>query len=137
MNALVAGFAEELAKTANLTEVVEHMMGRPGSPMRKAMARAAALGAGTTAVQTALQPHAAGEERHYLRNALAGAAAGAVTGRAFPGWFGRSQMIPELWSHFLFAFRDELVKVSSQEGENLGDVVGAEALGPISSAVKG
>jgi len=40
-------------------------------------------------------------------------------------------------THLLFGFRDELVKVSSQGGEDLGDVVGAEALGPISSAVKG
>jgi hypothetical protein len=35
---------------------------------------------------------------------------------------------------FLHAFADELVKVAS---ESLGDVVGAEALGPIPSVVKG
>jgi hypothetical protein len=95
MKVLVQSFAEELVKMANLTELVEHAIGRAGSPMRKAIARAAALGAGTTAVQTALQPHEAGEKPNYLRNTLAGAAAGAVTGRSFPGWFGRSQMVPE------------------------------------------
>lgn len=40
----------------------------------------------------------------------------------------------EVWLH---AFTDEICKVASSEGEGLGDVVGAEALGPISSAVKG
>jgi hypothetical protein len=38
-------------------------------------------------------------------------------------------------SPFTRAFGDELVKLSS--GESVGDVVGAESLGPIASAVKG
>jgi hypothetical protein len=37
---------------------------------------------------------------------------------------------------FLHGFADELVKLSS-DGESMGDVVAAEALGPIASAVKG
>jgi hypothetical protein len=37
---------------------------------------------------------------------------------------------------FVEGFRDELVKLST-ENDDLGDVVGAEALGPIASAVKG
>jgi hypothetical protein len=41
-------------------------------------------------------------------------------------------MIPSLRS-----FADELVKLSSGGGESFGDVVGAEAGGPIWSAVKG
>jgi hypothetical protein len=34
------------------------------------------------------------------------------------------------------AFAEELIKVAS-DGESLGDLVGAEALGPVASAVKG
>ncbi len=82
-------------KTADVAHAIERAIGGPGSPMRKALARAALLGAGTATVQSALGPHEEGEDRHILRNALGGAAAGAVTGRAFPGWFGRSAMKPE------------------------------------------
>lgn len=95
MKVLVRGFADELVKTAKLADVIEHAVGRPGSPLRTAIARASALGGLTTATQTLLGPHQPGEKSHVLRNTLAGAAAGAVTGRAFPGWFGRSQMRPE------------------------------------------
>jgi len=35
------------------------------------------------------------------------------------------------------AFAAELMKLSAEKPESLGDVVGAEALGPIASAVKG
>jgi len=91
----VAGFTEELLKTADLGGLVERALGAPGSPMRKAIARAALLGAGTTAVQAALQEKRPGEGRHLLRHALSGAAAGALTGRSFPGWFGKSQRVPE------------------------------------------
>lgn len=39
---------------------------------------------------------------------------------------------------FVHAFAEEVVKLSSQSGgESLGDVVGAEASGPLYSAVKG
>jgi hypothetical protein len=92
MGSLLRGFTDELVKTGGVTELVERAVGQPGSALRKAIARAAALGATTTATQTLVQPHEAGEKQHLLRNALAGAAAGAVTGRAFPGWFARSQM---------------------------------------------
>jgi hypothetical protein len=95
MRALISAFGEELMKTADMAHVVEQAIGGPGSPLRKALARAALLGAGTATVQSALGPRQEGEGRHILRNALAGAAAGAVTGRAFPGWFGRSAMKPE------------------------------------------
>ncbi len=92
MQVLLASFTEELIKTADLKGMIEHAIGGPGSPLRKAMGRAALLGAGTATAQAALGPHAPGEERHFIRNALAGAAAGAMAGRAFPGWFGRGQM---------------------------------------------
>ncbi len=92
MESLLRGFTDELVKTAGVTELVERAIGGPGSALRKAIARAAALGATTTATQTLVQPHDPREKQHLLRNALAGAAAGAVTGRAFPAWFARSQM---------------------------------------------
>jgi hypothetical protein len=38
---------------------------------------------------------------------------------------------------FIHAFADELVKIAGSQEDSLGDVVGAEALGPLSSAVKG
>jgi hypothetical protein len=95
MQARLRGFADELVKTANFAHLVEQAIGNPGSPMRKAIARAALLGAGTTALQAAVRPHEPGEKHHLLGNALAGAAAGAVTGRAFPGWFGRTSMVPK------------------------------------------
>jgi hypothetical protein len=95
MKLLIRGFADELVKTAKVADVIEHAIGRRGSTLRTAIARAAALGAATTATQTLVEPHEPGENRHLLRNALAGAAAGAVAGRSFPAWFGRSQMRPE------------------------------------------
>jgi hypothetical protein len=95
MHARIRGFTEELIKTADLKQLVEQAIGAPGSPMRKAIGRAALLGAGTTAVHTALKPEEAGDRRHYLQNMLAGAAAGAVTGRAFPSWYGRAAMVPQ------------------------------------------
>jgi hypothetical protein len=95
MKMLVRGFADELVKTGKLADVIEHAVGRRGSALRTAIARAAALGAATTTTQTLVEPHNAGESRHLIRNGLAGAAAGAVAGRSFPAWFGRSQMRAE------------------------------------------
>ena len=92
MQTLLTSFAEELVKTAELGPMIERAIGASGSPLRKAMQRAALLGAGTATAQAALGPNAPGEDRHLLRNALSGAAAGAIAGRAFPGWFGRGQM---------------------------------------------
>jgi len=92
MQVLLTSFADELIKTADLKGMIERAIGGPGSPLRKAMGRAALLGAGTATAQAALGPHTSGEERHFVRNALSGAAAGAIAGRAFPGWFGRGQM---------------------------------------------
>ncbi len=95
MSVQLAGFVEELAKLANLSEVVEKAIGAPDSPLRKAIGRAALLGAGTSAVEAALEPREPGQKRHLARKAAGGAAAGAVAGRAFPGWFGRSSTTPE------------------------------------------
>jgi hypothetical protein len=97
MSVMAEAFMTELMKMASVTHVVERAIGGPGSPLRKALARAALLGAGTTAVETAIAPADADGSRHYVRNLLAGGAAGAVTGRSFPGWFGRASMTPSEW----------------------------------------
>lgn len=85
------GFADELVKTAGVGSAAKRLAERlRSSPeLRKAIARSAALGAGTGALQTMVQPK---DERKLLRNMAAGALAGGATGVAFPGWFGRSSM---------------------------------------------
>lgn len=100
MRAFASGFAEELIKCGGVGELVERAIGAKGSPLRKAIGRGAALGAGTETLQTALEPtekdrHGKKESKHYVRNAVSGALAGGATGRVFPSWFGRKAMIPD------------------------------------------
>ena len=95
MNPFTGAFADELAKVAGVSGLVEKLIGAKGSPLRKAVIRSATLGAGTTGLQTLLStPEHHGKEgtlvekaKPYLRNLAAGAAAGGLTGHAFPGWF--------------------------------------------------
>ena len=80
---MVAGFADELTKTAGLRSMVEAIKENP--EMRKALARAAGVGALATGAQTALTQGT----KHIGKHMLGGAAAGAVTGLAFPSWYSK------------------------------------------------
>lgn len=87
MNSFLAGFKDELVKTAGLGNFMHRLS--KSKELRHAIRRSALLGAGTGAIGGALQHKNPDESRlkKILGAALLGGAGGAVTGAAFPGWF--------------------------------------------------
>ena len=90
----MCGFTSELIKTARLKSVSKFLSRLEKSPgLRASIRRSTALGAGTGAATNLM----AGDDDHGIIRRLASGAAvgglgGAITGGAFPGWFGRSNM---------------------------------------------
>ena len=121
MGPVLSSFVEELTKAAGIGTMLkglgENIMDLRKNPeVRSALARSAALGAGTAALDTALQPK---QNRHWKKNLLAGGLAGGLTGLTFPGWFAHGAM------------KTGSVNPTGPE------VVMAESMGPIPSAVRG
>jgi hypothetical protein len=87
MQTRIRGFGDELVKAANFTQLVEKAIGKPGSPLRRAITRGALLGGGASGLAAAVAPLDEGEKRHLLGHTLAGAAAGALARRLNPHWF--------------------------------------------------
>lgn len=92
MNPFLAGFADELVKTAGLGNFMHRLS--KSKELRHAIRRSALLGAGTGAIGGALQHKDPEESRlkKILGAALLGGAGGAVSGAAFPGWFHQHSM---------------------------------------------
>jgi len=94
MDAFVHGFSDELTKVARFRAVAKFLERIKRSPdLRASIRRSAALGAGTGAATGLL----AGDEnkgavRRMLSGAAVGGLGGAITGSAFPGWFGKANM---------------------------------------------
>jgi len=90
----MTGFSMELTKVARLGAVARYLERLNASKgLRSAIRRSALLGAGTGAVSNVM---AGNSDQSTLRKLITGAAVGgiggAVTGGAFPAWFGRSNM---------------------------------------------
>lgn len=87
---LMAGFADELVKTAGKTSILTKALSlakKTKDPeYRKRILSAAGLGAATDVASGAVS----GSDDSALKRAIRGAAGGAVTGAAFPGWFAKS-----------------------------------------------
>lgn len=88
------GFTDELVKTARLGSVAKFLKRVERSPaLRASIRRSGLLGAGTGAATGAI---AGDEDKSFLRRiakgALVGGLGGVITGGAFPGWFGKSNM---------------------------------------------
>lgn len=90
----LSGFQDEMVKVAAVKSVARFLERLHKNPeLRGAIARSAALGAGTGALTNLLHgDQDKGALRKILTGGAVGAAGGAVTGSAFPGWFGKSNM---------------------------------------------
>lgn len=79
----MAGFVDELVKTAGLGSMIESIKENPD--VRSALLRSMGLGAATAAAGGVVKGGIKGKK--LLRDVAAGAAAGGVSGLAYPSWF--------------------------------------------------
>ena len=90
----MSGFGDELVKVARLRSVAKFLERIEKSPgLRASLKRSTLLGAGTGAATGLV---AGDDDKGAIRRMVGGAAVGglggAITGGAFPGWFGRQNM---------------------------------------------
>lgn len=89
MTPLFAAFQDELTKTAKLRAIGQFAKRlKESKDLRRAIGSSAILGAGTGAVTGALSDSDKSLAKRVAGGAGLGLVGGAITGGAFPGWFG-------------------------------------------------